>query len=426
MEHKKCAARLRTLGDDTHGMHSPHLVFSSFSVNRVNVAARVSTRMDHKPRTLRRAAIAAVLPTLLLLFSSGCRDSSVKTYRIAKEREVPAGHASGAEAGSSGMNGTGVASKSMGADLAWTAPAHWKSKAASSMRKGSYAVEANGASADLSITAFPGDVGGEIANVNRWRRQIQLEPIADQEIANAITRFEANALTISYVDLVNGSQRMLAAFVPFDGATWFFKLTGPDAIVGPEKEAFVSFLRTVKPSVAQVSSPHENMASGVIPARPQPEMASSGMDDLTVKKSEGPDLQWTAPATWQVGAPNAMRKGSYRIAGEADAVAEISITAFPGDVGGEIANVNRWRNQLGLPAAPAAEISNALTHREQAGLRISIVEIPSPAGPQAQRLIGAMVPFGEATWFFKLTGPDAVVAREKPAFLAFLETIHAP
>lgn len=284
------------------------------------------------------------------------------------------------------------------------------------MRRGSYAVEVNGASADLSITAFPGDVGGETANVNRWRHQIQLEPIGDREIASAITRFEANALHISYVDLVNGSQRMLAAFVPFDGATWFFKLTGPDPVVGAEKEAFVEFLKTVKGA----SLPPGHPSMGATQSAPPP------ADDLTVKKSEGPNLLWTAPATWQVGAPNAMRKGSYRIAGEADAVAEVSITAFPGDVGGEIANVNRWRNQLGLPAATAADLAGAIVHRDQAGLHVSIVEITSPPGPQAQRLIGAIVPFGDATWFFKLTGPDAVVAREKAAFLTFIETIHAP
>lgn len=350
-----------------------------------------------------------------MLLCAGCRDSSVRTYRIAKERDAQAGHTSAAETGSSGGMDGSVATKNAGADLAWTAPAHWKSKPGSAMRKGSYAVEANGATADLSITAFPGDVGGEIANVNRWRGQIQLSPMAEQEVANAITRFDTNALHVSYVDFVNGSQRMLAAFVPFSGATWFFKLTGPDAVVGSEKQAFVDFLKTVRVAAAPAAHPPMGVTQGAPPA-----------DDLTVKKSDGPNLQWTAPATWQVGAPNAMRKGSYRIAGDAGAVAEVSITAFPGDVGGEIANVNRWRNQLGLPAAPAAEIANAIAHREQGGLHVSIVEIASPAGPQAQRLIGAMVPFGEATWFFKLTGPDAVVTREQATFLAFVETIHAP
>jgi hypothetical protein len=45
---------------------------------------------------------------------------------------------------------------------------------------------------------------------------------------------------------------------------------------------------------------------------------------------------------------------------------------------------------------------------------------------QGTRMIGVIVPQSDATWFFKLTGPDALVAREKPAFLDFLKTVRAP
>jgi len=42
------------------------------------------------------------------------------------------------------------------------------------------------------------------------------------------------------------------------------------------------------------------------------------------------------------------------------------------------------------------------------------------------RMIGVIVPHAGATWFFKFTGPDSLVAREKPAFLGFLRTIRTP
>ena len=41
-------------------------------------------------------------------------------------------------------------------------------------------------------------------------------------------------------------------------------------------------------------------------------------------------------------------------------------------------------------------------------------------------MLGVMVPHGGATWFYKLTGPAALVAGEKPAFLAFVQTLSAP
>ena len=65
------------------------------------------------------------------------------------------------------------------------------------------------------------------------------------------------------------------------------------------------------------------------------------------------------------------------------------------------------------------------SHRENnpvLGRLDAVVEFTSGS----QRLIGAIVPHGDATWFFKLTGPDTVVAAEKPAFLLFLQTISAP
>jgi hypothetical protein len=41
-------------------------------------------------------------------------------------------------------------------------------------------------------------------------------------------------------------------------------------------------------------------------------------------------------------------------------------------------------------------------------------------------MIGAIVPFNGATWFFKLTGPDGLVAQERDAFLSLVQSIKAP
>jgi len=128
--------------------------------------------------------------------------------------------------------------------LVWTAPAQWTPKTASAMRKGSYTVSGPEGTADLSITAFPGDVGGNLANVNRWRGQLQLPPVPD--LAGALQPVEANGLHLLVFDGANSGTRMLGAIVPLAGETWFFKLTGPDALVAREKPAFLAFLTTVK------------------------------------------------------------------------------------------------------------------------------------------------------------------------------------
>jgi hypothetical protein len=150
------------------------------------------------------------------------------------------------------MAGTPVATAA-GASLAWTAPAHWQPKAGSAMRKGTYAITGDGgAAAELAITAFPGDVGGEVANVNRWRGQLQLTPIAERDVAGAVTRLSANGLAITVLDVTNPSltppAHMIGAMVPYDGSTWFFKLTGSDALVAREKPAFLEFVQSIKPA----------------------------------------------------------------------------------------------------------------------------------------------------------------------------------
>ncbi len=152
--------------------------------------------------------------------------------------------------------------------------------------------------------------------------------------------------------------------------------------------------------------------------------AQATMANTAVTTASGPGLAWTAPAAWTAGPERPMRKATLLIPGEAGATAELAITAFPGDVGGNLANVNRWRQQLSLPPIGEAELGGALEHLHVGDLHIDVVELVGPGSPPAQRVLGAIVPYAGATWFFKVTGPDALVAREKAAVLAFLQTIR--
>ena len=93
---------------------------------------------------------------------------------------------------------------------------------------------------------------------------------------------------------------------------------------------------------------------------------------------------------------------------------------IPGTVGGDLANVNRWRDQLGLP--PVASLDGAVELIEANGLRLVVFD----GANAGRRILGAILPRPGETWFFKLTGPDALVARDKPAFLDFLRTVKAP
>jgi hypothetical protein len=44
--------------------------------------------------------------------------------------------------------------------------------------------------------------------------------------------------------------RLLGAVVEGPGGPWFFKATGPDATLGPQKDAFVAMLKSVRAKAA--------------------------------------------------------------------------------------------------------------------------------------------------------------------------------
>jgi len=212
--------------------------------------------------TLPRATLLS-LGLSILLIAAGCRDREITAYRAPKDpppanaapaaaestNNLPPGHPAIGSVATDNQGGAMTATAvptAGGSDLTWTAPAGWQPKALGAMRKGSYTVAVGGVEADLSITAFPGATGGLEANLNRWRGQVGLEPLPPDEVANGTEKFSANGLEFVVADYAGGGKRLLGAIVPFGGNSWFFKLTGPDAMVEAQKPAFREFLQTVK------------------------------------------------------------------------------------------------------------------------------------------------------------------------------------
>lgn len=161
---------------------------------------------------------------------------------------------------------------------------------------------------------------------------------------------------------------------------------------------------------------HPSIGPGGAQAMPGGDMANTA-----VPTASGSDLRWTAPAAWSAKALGQMRKGSFTVKGDGGE-ADLSITAFPGATGGLEANLNRWRGQVGLSPLSPEEVVAATEKFEANGLQFTVVDY---AG-NGTRLIGAIVPYGSNSWFFKLMGPDAVVAGKKAEFVEFLHTVKTP
>jgi hypothetical protein len=191
---------------------------------------------------------AAVFAIASVMFLSACDrdDQQVKVYRVAKaplESPPPPEATMPTNASSPSADASAAPASSEKPQIHWDIPAGWSSAPASAMRYASFAAEKNGEKADISVVTFPGEGGSDADNVNRWRQQIGLGPV--DSVDALIVPQHAGALHFSTVDMAGPSARVLAGWTRHDGRAWFFKLTGPPAVVEQEKSNFAAFLQSV-------------------------------------------------------------------------------------------------------------------------------------------------------------------------------------
>ena len=143
--------------------------------------------------------------------------------------------------------------------------------------------------------------------------------------------------------------------------------------------------------------------------------------------SERAAVPWTVPAGWEEKPASGMRVASYAVKRSDGRSADISVVAMGGGAGGELENVNRWRNQIGLDPVTEADLA-ALRSIIPAGNRqVVMYELDGKKavleGKYAARTLAAILPAGEMTVFFKITGENALVAEQKPQFLAWIKSV---
>ena len=194
------------------------------------------------------------LAAALLLLFSGCEKAEPTSYLIPKEDrtvEMPAPRdaAKEAAADSSGtmrvLPGMEAAADAAGG-ITYTVPRGWEELEPSGIRKANLKVtDANG-SAELTVLVFPGDVGGRLANINRWREQIGLDAVTPEELPAFTESYKISNHGGLYVRLEGNMQSILGALLPFHGSTWFFKLQGHTDTVRANEAAMKSFLNSVK------------------------------------------------------------------------------------------------------------------------------------------------------------------------------------
>ncbi len=258
----------------------------------------------------------------------------------------------------------------------WKLPEGWTQKPGNEFRFATIEIPSDPKPLELTVSALPRDPQGEdagalLANVNRWRDQLKLKPLAPNELATETQQLDVAGVQVTLTD--------------FTGS-----LSG--AGMGPMAAAKTG--RSSGP-VAPVTPP----ADATIDEEPLP---------FTFEK----------PAGWQLGQAGGLRKLAFKLGG--DEKNEVTVIDLDGGAASELLpNVNRWRRQVGLNDQTADELAKEVKQLALGSAKGDYVRL---IGAE-KAILGVIVRSGDRGWFFKLAADRATAEKEQANFEAFMQSI---
>jgi hypothetical protein len=248
-------------------------------------------------------------------------------------------------------------------------PESWQREPTSGPRYATFQVDPNQPSIELTVTSLGRESGSVLDNVQRWRGQLGLPPIAPDELSKLVETAKVADMTAQFVDMTGtGSLRNTMQTPPF--------------------------------------------AAGQ-----SPRLFPTGGDEAKPPK-------YTKPADWTE-SQSEMSVLTFRVA-KGDQSAKVTVTPLPGQAGGLLQNVNRWRSQLGLEPVSDEGIRKEAQKIDIAGVTGDYVSLAGheSAGNARQAILGVLFEQGTKTWFVKMMGNAELVKSEKPNFEAFVRSIQ--
>jgi hypothetical protein len=291
--------------------------------------------------------------------------------------------------------------------LAWTLPEGWTEVPASRMSLANFNITGTaGQEAQVTVTPLAGLEGKEVAIVNMWRQQVGQSELSPEEVASSLQSVEIAGTPGKMFEVTGNPEalgrpmRIVTAMAHRPDASWFYKLQGDAELVEAQKAAFVAFLKSVKITDAPAVTT-------------EPVASTSAGDSDTASK-------WNVPAEWRTVSPGQMQVAKFLVPDQDSAKADVTVSVFPNSTGGNLANINRWRNQIGLPPAGESDVAQLAKPLDEKNPEAILVDMTN--SENKRQLIGAIVPRGGQWFFFKLLGDAAAVAPQKDAFTKFVQT----
>jgi len=375
-----------------------------------NAATRLEGLLRFAGLAAFRAATLAVLGSL-----AACGEEGPRTIEQVRERPATTAFKEVSTAERFGMSGGGHANPHHGMQASqvplfeWTTPEGWEEKPPSKTRQADFRLSRD-PETECYMSVLPGAAGGVGANVNRWRSQMGLEPLAPSALAALPQEkfLEGTAFVVdlegTYVGMGQGEPkpgyRMLGLVAEQPGQTMFLKMTGPATTVMEERARFFELARSLRVSAAPEAPP----------------------------QTDG-TIAWTAPPEWEPRAGSPTRV--VTLAPKGSTGTECYVTVLAGGAGGIGPNINRWREQMGQPPLGPKELG-ALETVKVLGRDARLIEIAGTftdmQGNKVENagLLGVVCPLEDAMLFVKMTGPSDVITLEKERFVAFCGSLRTP
>ncbi len=171
----------------------------------------------------------------------------------------------------------------------------------------------------------------------------------------------------------------------------------------------VAHYRVPKSASTAVSATGGMGAPGADALPPPPDASATGK------------LDWKLPKGWtESRSAGGMRYATLKPSGAGKV--EVSVTVFPGPAGGELANVNRWRNQIGLAPVDEGAIAKDRKALKSPAGPLAVFDYTSE-GKEKTRMVAAILFAGGNSWFVKMVGDAGPVAAARPDFVRLLESL---
>lgn len=354
--------------------------------------------MTCSPLAARRGLPWLLLTALVATSCSPPKEAEFGAPKVLPKDSRPTDWALGAR-DRFGLTGPGGQSQGPSAAVTWVGvtPAGWQElpPQPERFRNLLYRVAGN-PEAECYLTV---GVGGGIAmNLRRWyvdqagkTAAPAPESLPEVEFAGRKGRLVELTGRISGKD----DAAMLIVFAVDGDRVTTLRMSGPAAVLMPEKDHFLQLAKSLRPAGGPGSAASDPAASSAWSA--------------------------TVPAGWEQlpPQPNRFRELLFRVAGQPET--ECYLTSGVG--GGATMNLERWYVQQGGQAkAPSPE---SLPEIEFLGAKGRLVEISGTIGGKAEHtVLIAMHVDGQDVTTLRFQGPSAQVLPQKPAFLALAASVR--